>query len=141
MIPAARQHEAYVRAGVMLLLMGLLAAGFWLRVRHLEDLGLVVDEGNQALAVRGILQYGVPKVDSGLIYARAVSFLYAQAASAALFGLNEFSLRFPSVLFGVGLPDENAHAPDEKLDLGNFHNGIIASAYLYKEIASLNGND
>ena len=25
--------------------------------------------------------------------------------------------------------------PDEKLDLGNFHNGIIASAYLYKEIA------
>jgi hypothetical protein len=29
----------------------------------------------------------------------------------------------PSVLFGVGLPDENAHAPDGKLDLGNFHNG------------------
>jgi len=46
-------------------------------------------------------------------------------------------LGLPSVLFGVGLPDENAHAPDEKLDLGNFHNGIIASAYLYQEIASL----
>src|SRR6188508_1472795 len=46
-------------------------------------------------------------------------------------------LGVPSVLFGVGLPDENAHAPDEKLDLGNFHNGIIASAYLYKEIANL----
>ena len=46
-------------------------------------------------------------------------------------------LGVPSVLFGVGLPDENAHAPDEKLDLGNFHNGIIASAYLYQEIASL----
>src|SRR4029079_2756527 len=41
----------------------------------------------------------------------------------------------PSVLFGVGLPDENAHAPNEKLDLGNFHGGIIASAYLYDEIA------
>ena len=38
------------------------------------------------------------------------------------------SSALPSVLFGVGLPDENAHAPDEKLDLGNFHNGIIASA-------------
>src|SRR5688500_6071748 len=48
-------------------------------------------------------------------------------------------LGLPSVLFGVGLPDENAHAPDEKLDLGNFHNGIIASAYLYQEIASLEG--
>jgi acetylornithine deacetylase/succinyl-diaminopimelate desuccinylase-like protein len=45
-------------------------------------------------------------------------------------------LGVPSVLFGVGLPDENAHAPDEKLDLGNFHNGIIASAYLYQEIAN-----
>jgi acetylornithine deacetylase/succinyl-diaminopimelate desuccinylase-like protein len=46
-------------------------------------------------------------------------------------------LGVPSVLFGVGLPDENAHAPDEKLDLGNFHNGVIASAYLYQEIANL----
>jgi acetylornithine deacetylase/succinyl-diaminopimelate desuccinylase-like protein len=44
-------------------------------------------------------------------------------------------LGLPSVLFGVGLPDENAHAPNEKLDLGNFHNGIIASAFLYDEIA------
>ena len=46
-------------------------------------------------------------------------------------------LGLPSVLFGIGLPDENAHAPNEKLDLGNFHNGIIASAYLYQEIANL----
>jgi acetylornithine deacetylase/succinyl-diaminopimelate desuccinylase-like protein len=46
-------------------------------------------------------------------------------------------LGLPSVLFGVGLPDENAHAPDERLDLGNFHNGIIASAYLYQEISQL----
>src|SRR6186713_1406188 len=46
-------------------------------------------------------------------------------------------LGLPCVLFGVGLPDENAHAPDEKLDLGNFHNGVIAAAYLYKEIGAL----
>jgi acetylornithine deacetylase/succinyl-diaminopimelate desuccinylase-like protein len=44
-------------------------------------------------------------------------------------------LGLPSILFGVGLPDENAHAPNEKLDLTNFHNGIIASAILYDEIA------
>jgi len=44
-------------------------------------------------------------------------------------------LGLPSVLFGVGLPDENAHAPNEKLDIGNFHNGIIASAMLYDEIS------
>jgi acetylornithine deacetylase/succinyl-diaminopimelate desuccinylase-like protein len=44
-------------------------------------------------------------------------------------------LGLPSVLFGVGLPDENAHAPNEKLDVANFHNGVIASAILYQEIA------
>jgi acetylornithine deacetylase/succinyl-diaminopimelate desuccinylase-like protein len=44
-------------------------------------------------------------------------------------------LGLPSVLFGVGLPDENAHAPNEKLDLANFQGGIISSAFLYEEIA------
>jgi len=44
-------------------------------------------------------------------------------------------LNAPTVLFGFGLPDENAHAPNEKLDLGNFYGGILASAYLYEEIA------
>src|SRR5256885_13328453 len=46
-------------------------------------------------------------------------------------------LGLPSVLFGVGLPDENAHAPNEKLDLGNFQGGIISAAYLYDEIARI----
>ena len=44
-------------------------------------------------------------------------------------------LGVPAVLFGVGLPDENAHAPNEKLDLGNFHAGVISSAILYDEIS------
>ncbi len=35
----------------------------------------------------------------------------------------------PCVLMGIGLPDENAHAPNENLDLGNFFNGIKSSAY------------
>jgi acetylornithine deacetylase/succinyl-diaminopimelate desuccinylase-like protein len=43
-------------------------------------------------------------------------------------------LRVPSVLIGFGLPDENAHAPNEKLDLGNFHAGIKASAYFFDEL-------
>jgi acetylornithine deacetylase/succinyl-diaminopimelate desuccinylase-like protein len=49
-------------------------------------------------------------------------------------------LGLPSVLFGVGLPDENAHAPNEKLDLNNFHGGVIASAYLYEEVAAAGRN-
>jgi acetylornithine deacetylase/succinyl-diaminopimelate desuccinylase-like protein len=46
-------------------------------------------------------------------------------------------LGIPAVLFGVGLPDENAHAPNERLDLSNFHNGIVASAILYQEVAGV----
>jgi acetylornithine deacetylase/succinyl-diaminopimelate desuccinylase-like protein len=47
-------------------------------------------------------------------------------------------LGLPSVLFGVGLPDENSHAPNEKLDLNNFHGGIISAAILYDEIGRMN---
>jgi acetylornithine deacetylase/succinyl-diaminopimelate desuccinylase-like protein len=47
------------------------------------------------------------------------------------------ALGVPAVLFGVGLPDENAHAPNERLDLANFHNGIISSALLYDEFATV----
>ncbi len=46
-------------------------------------------------------------------------------------------LGLPSVLFGIGLPDENAHAPNEHLDLSNFYNGVLASAVLYQEIAGV----
>lgn len=49
-------------------------------------------------------------------------------------------LGLPSVLFGVGLPDENAHAPNEKLDLSNFHSGIISAAFLYDEVALIRRN-
>jgi acetylornithine deacetylase/succinyl-diaminopimelate desuccinylase-like protein len=44
-------------------------------------------------------------------------------------------LGLPSVLMGIGLPDENAHAPNEKLDLYNFQHGIVGSAYFFKEMA------
>jgi acetylornithine deacetylase/succinyl-diaminopimelate desuccinylase-like protein len=40
-----------------------------------------------------------------------------------------------SILMGFGLPDENAHAPDEHLDLGNFHAGVVTSAWFYEEYA------
>ena len=41
------------------------------------------------------------------------------------------------VLFGVGLTEKNATAPDDKIALVNFHNGIVASAALYEEIGRL----
>ncbi len=45
-------------------------------------------------------------------------------------------LGVPCVLFGFGLPDDNLHAPNEKFNLDNFFNGILASAFLYQEVAA-----
>ena len=43
----------------------------------------------------------------------------------------------PCLLMGFGQPDENAHAPNEWLDLENYHLGIKSAAYLYDELANL----
>ncbi|MBI2563278.1 MAG: dipeptidase, partial [candidate division NC10 bacterium] len=44
-------------------------------------------------------------------------------------------LKVPSLLMGIGLPDENAHAPNEKLDLDNLHHGMLSAAHLWLELA------
>ncbi len=40
----------------------------------------------------------------------------------------------PCVLLGFGLPDENAHAPDEHIALENYFGGIKSVAYFYEEL-------
>ena len=47
------------------------------------------------------------------------------------------TFKVPCVLIGFGLPDENAHAPDEHLALENYYAGIKAIAHLYADLASL----
>jgi acetylornithine deacetylase/succinyl-diaminopimelate desuccinylase-like protein len=48
-------------------------------------------------------------------------------------------LKVPCVLMGLGLNDDNLHAPNEKMDLDNFFRGIEASAFLMEELASAAG--
>ena len=45
------------------------------------------------------------------------------------------ALRCPVILMGFGLPDENSHAPNERLDLENYEKGIVSAIYLYDELA------
>ena len=47
------------------------------------------------------------------------------------------TFKIPCVLIGFGLPDENAHAPDEHLALENYYGGIKAIAHLYQDLANL----
>src|SRR5712692_2395189 len=47
------------------------------------------------------------------------------------------TFKVPCVLLGFGLPDENAHAPDEHIALENYFGGIQAIANFYSDLASL----
>ncbi|MGB2627918.1 MAG: dipeptidase [Candidatus Acidiferrum sp.] len=47
------------------------------------------------------------------------------------------TFKIPCVLIGFGLPDENAHAPDEHIALENYFGGIKAIAHLYEDLAFL----
>lgn len=59
-----------------------------------------------------------------------------EGGSIPLVGTMQELFGVPTVLMGLGLPDENAHAPNENLDLGNFFDGIAASAYFFEELAA-----
>ena len=47
------------------------------------------------------------------------------------------TFKVPCVLMGFGLPDENAHAPDEHIALENYFGGIKSVALFYESLASL----
>jgi acetylornithine deacetylase/succinyl-diaminopimelate desuccinylase-like protein len=47
------------------------------------------------------------------------------------------TFKVPCVLIGFGLPDENAHAPDEHIALENYFGGIKAVAHFYSDLATL----
>jgi acetylornithine deacetylase/succinyl-diaminopimelate desuccinylase-like protein len=46
-------------------------------------------------------------------------------------------LKVPSVLMGIGLHDDNLHAPNEKIDLDNFFQGNEAAAHLMAELGAV----
>lgn len=46
-------------------------------------------------------------------------------------------LKSPTILLGFGLPDENAHSPDEHLNLNNFHRGILSIAHYFNELSKI----
>jgi acetylornithine deacetylase/succinyl-diaminopimelate desuccinylase-like protein len=46
------------------------------------------------------------------------------------------TFNIPCVLIGFGLPDENAHAPDEHIALENYFGGIKSIAIFYEQLAA-----
>jgi hypothetical protein len=88
------------------ILVAILTAGaVWLRIDGLQgwDGTLTVDESRLAMAARGILETGLPRLPSGWIYTRGLLATYLTAPSLALLGATDFSARLPAVLAGTAL--------------------------------------
>ncbi len=60
-------------------------------------------------------------------------FLIRSGGSIPIVADFEQQLGAPVVLMGFGLPDDNLHAPNEKMNLGNFHLGIKSAALFLNE--------
>ncbi len=56
--------------------------------------------------------------------------------------VNEFKkiLGADSLLLGIGLPDDNAHSPNEKFSLDCFEQGQRMSVYLWQELSATDGH-
>ncbi len=80
----------------------MVGAGLALRLINLGHLNFWGDESITALAVQGILEHGYPQFPSGMIYFRGLPTLYLCALSSLIWGVNEWALRLPSVLFSSG---------------------------------------
>jgi acetylornithine deacetylase/succinyl-diaminopimelate desuccinylase-like protein len=63
--------------------------------------------------------------------------LIREGGSIPIVTLLREKLGVDSLLLGWGLDDDNAHAPNEKFSLADFHRGIRASAGLWQELGSL----
>ncbi len=63
--------------------------------------------------------------------------LVREGGSIPIVATFERLLKVPTVLMGIGLNDDNLHAPNEKMDLDQFYGGIQASAALFEELAEM----
>lgn len=82
----------------------LVIIGSIIRLYKLGELGLWWDELITGTYVTRILEVGVPLFPSELgYYWRGITYHYFVSIFTFLFGNNEFWLRFPSVIFGMGI--------------------------------------
>jgi hypothetical protein len=76
-----------------MLLVLVTAGGLWVRVSGLQgwDGTLTVDESRLAMAARGVLESGLPRLPSGWVYTRGLLATYLTAPSLALLGETDFA--------------------------------------------------
>ena len=85
----------------LLILAGLLLLAAWLRWQYIVEVQPYPDEFVTLLAVKMILDKGVPVLPSGLFYEHGLLFSYAGAAASALLGFSRETVRATSLVFGL----------------------------------------
>ena len=83
------------------ILLILMAYGFFLRIYNLGNQSLWIDECYSITAAAGMMENLVPHMPSGVLYLRGILHTSMVSLSMSLLGINEFSARLPSVIFGV----------------------------------------
>src|ERR1700690_2939378 len=81
-----------------------------------------------------IFQKGIHSLETG--FGKKASFIREGGSIPFVTQLND-TFKVPCVLLGFGLPDENAHAPDEHIALENYFGGIKAVALFYGQLGAL----
>lgn len=95
-----RRSEPLTRLSVIALLV-LLGVAAWLRWQYIVRVQPYPDEFVTLLAVKMILERGLPVLPSGLFYDHGLLFSYAGAAASALAGLSREAVRAVSLLCGL----------------------------------------
>ncbi len=90
--------------------------------------GYVTDLNNSGL------QAGVKALEKA--FGKEVDFL-REGGSIPIVKVFADTFQAPVLLMGYGLPDQNAHAPNENFSLYNFHKGIESIVYFFDEIGKL----
>jgi acetylornithine deacetylase/succinyl-diaminopimelate desuccinylase-like protein len=80
-----------------------------------------------------IFQKAIQALESG--FGKKASFIREGGSIPFVTQMHD-TFNVPCVLMGFGLPDENAHAPDEHIALENYFGGIKSVALFYESLAS-----
>jgi acetylornithine deacetylase/succinyl-diaminopimelate desuccinylase-like protein len=80
-----------------------------------------------------IFQKAIQALESG--FGKKASFIREGGSIPFVTQMHD-TFNVPCVLMGFGLPDENAHAPDEHISLENYFGGIKSVALFYESMAS-----
>jgi hypothetical protein len=97
----ADARDKRLRILIVLLLLGITAAGAALRLVRLGRCSYWVDETNALFAAKNLIEKGTMVFPSGFVYDRAPLYTAATAVSYKCFGVSEASTRLPAALFGI----------------------------------------